>query len=132
MQLDDFLVDLEGMRKPARNPTSAGTRCIAARTRLSAPCFTSDATCPVVALQTCLNLTRTHTARSSGELQVEARMSGPIAFSIRKLHASPTRAASAVGVRPDSPETERLEKFYGNQLKICISFVLRFPQARRA
>jgi len=70
--------------------------------------------------------------RSSGELQVEARMSGPIAFSIRKLHASPTRAASAVGVRPDSPETERLEKFYGNQLKICISFVLRFPQARRA
>lgn len=31
-------------------------------------------------------------------------------------------------MRPDSPETERLENFYGNRLKICISFATVFDE----
>lgn len=63
----------------------------------------SDATCPVVALQTWLNLARIAHARSSGGSPVKARMSAPTGCSIRKWRASSRKRHWLPACAPTSP-----------------------------
>ncbi|MFJ1311824.1 tyrosine-type recombinase/integrase [Agrobacterium sp. P15N1-A] len=77
----------------------------------------SDATCPVVALQTWLNLARIAHGPLFRRVTGQGKDVGPDRLLDQEVARLVKKAASAAGVRPDLTETERAEKFSGHSLR---------------
>lgn len=77
----------------------------------------SDATCPVVALQTWLNLARIAHGPLFRRVTGQGKDVGPERLLDQEVARLVKKAASAAGVRPDLTETERAEKFSGHSLR---------------
>ncbi|CDZ63418.1 Cointegrate resolution protein S [Neorhizobium galegae bv. orientalis] len=71
----------------------------------------SDATCPVVALQTWLNLARVAHGPLFRRVTGQGKDVGPERLLDQEVARLVKKAASAAGVRPDLTETERAENF---------------------
>ncbi|MGV4797324.1 tyrosine-type recombinase/integrase [Rhizobium sp. F40D2] len=77
----------------------------------------SDATCPVVALQTWLNLARIAHGPLFRRVTGQGKDVGPDRLLDQEVARLVKKAALAAGVRPDLTETERAEKFSGHSLR---------------
>ncbi|MBM7321916.1 site-specific integrase [Agrobacterium sp. S2] len=77
----------------------------------------SDATCPVVALQTWLNLARIARGPLFRRVTGQGKDVGPDRLLDQEVARLVKKAALAAGVRPDLTETERAEKFSGHSLR---------------
>ena len=77
----------------------------------------SDATCPVVALQTWLKLARIGHGPLFRRVRGEGKDVGPDRLTDQQVARLVKRAAVAAGVRGDLPEGEREEKFAGHSLR---------------
>lgn len=77
----------------------------------------SDATCPVVALQTWLNLARIAHGPLFRRVTGQGKDVGPDRLLDQEVARLVKKAASAAGVRPDLTEIERAEKFSGHSLR---------------
>jgi integrase len=77
----------------------------------------SDATCPVAALETWLKLARIGHGPLFRRVTGEGKRVGPDRLSDRQVARLVKRAAMAAGVRADLPEGERAEKFAGHSLR---------------
>ncbi|MBX4910907.1 MULTISPECIES: site-specific integrase [Rhizobium] len=77
----------------------------------------SDATCPVVALQTWLNLARIAHGPLFRRVTGQGKDIGPDRLLDQEVARLVKKAALAAGVRPDLTETERAEKFSGHSLR---------------
>ncbi|NNH41847.1 site-specific integrase [Rhizobium laguerreae] len=77
----------------------------------------SDATCPVVALQTWLNLARIAHGPLFRRVTGQGKDVGADRLLDQEVARLVKKAASAAGVRPDLTETERAEKFSGHSLR---------------
>ncbi|WP_392713368.1 site-specific integrase [Rhizobium ruizarguesonis] len=77
----------------------------------------SDATCPVVALQTWLNLARIAHGPLFRRVTGQGKDVGPDRLLDQEVARLVKKAASAAGVRPDLTESERAEKFSGHSLR---------------
>ncbi len=77
----------------------------------------SDATCPVVALQTWLNLARIAHGPLFRRVTGQGKDIGPDRLLDQEVARLVKKAASAAGVRPDLSEAERAEKFSGHSLR---------------
>ena len=77
----------------------------------------SDATCPVVALQTWLNLARIAHGPLFRRVTGQGKDVGPERLLDQEVARLVKKAALAAGVRPDLTETERVEKFSGHSLR---------------
>ena len=77
----------------------------------------SDATCPIVALQTWLKLARIGHGPLFRRVTGEGKEVGPDRLTDKQVARLVKRAAMAAGVRADLPEGERQEKFAGHSLR---------------
>ncbi|NTG04987.1 site-specific integrase [Agrobacterium rhizogenes] len=77
----------------------------------------SDATCPVVALQTWLNLARIAHGPLFRRVTGQGKDVGPDRLLDQEVARLVKKVALAAGVRPDLTETERAEKFSGHSLR---------------
>lgn len=77
----------------------------------------SDATCPVAALQTWLKLARIAHGPLFRRVRGKGKEVGPDRLSDKQVARLVKRAAVAAGVRPDLTEFERVEKFSGHSLR---------------
>ncbi len=77
----------------------------------------SDATCPVVALQTWLKLARIGHGPLFRRVRGQGKEVGPDRLADQQVARLVKRAALAAGVRADLPEGEREEKFAGHSLR---------------
>ena len=77
----------------------------------------SDATCPIVALQTWLKLARIGHGPLFRRVRGEGKDVGPDRLADQQVARLVKRAALAAGVRADLPEGEREEKFAGHSLR---------------
>lgn len=77
----------------------------------------SDATCPVVALQTWLKLARIGHGPLFRRVRAQGKDVGPDRLTDQQVARLVKRAALAAGVRGDLPEGEREEKFAGHSLR---------------
>ena len=77
----------------------------------------SDATCPVVALQTWLNLARIAHGPLFRRVTGQGKDVGPDRLLDQEVARLVKKAALAAGVRPDLTETERAEKFSAHSLR---------------
>ncbi|MCW0021390.1 site-specific integrase [Rhizobium sp. BT-226] len=77
----------------------------------------SDATCPVVALQTWLNLARIAHGPLFRRVTGQGKDVGHDRLLDQEVARLVKKAALAAGVRPDLTETERAEKFSGHSLR---------------
>ncbi len=77
----------------------------------------SDATCPVVALQTWLKLGRIGHGPLFRRVRAEGKDLGPDRLTDKQVVRLVKRAALAAGVRGDLPEGDREEKFAGHSLR---------------
>ncbi|PWI49898.1 integrase [Rhizobium phaseoli] len=77
----------------------------------------SDATCPVVALQTWLNLARIALGPLFRRVTGQGKDVGPDRLLDQEVARLVKKAALAAGVRPDLTPTERAERFSGHSLR---------------
>ena len=77
----------------------------------------SDATCPVVALQTWLKLARIGHGPLFRRVTGNGKEVGPDRLTDKQLARLIKRTALAAGVRADLPEGERIQKFSGHSLR---------------
>ncbi|MFB9953007.1 site-specific integrase [Rhizobium puerariae] len=77
----------------------------------------SDATCPVVALQTWLNLARIAHGPLFRRVTGQGKDAGPDRLLDQEVARLVKKAALAAGVRPDLTADERAEKFSGHSLR---------------
>lgn len=77
----------------------------------------SDATCPIVALQTWLKLARIGHGPLFRRVRGQGKDVGPNRLTDQQVARLVKRAALAAGVRGDLPEGEREEKFAGHSLR---------------